>query len=289
MKSCPTCQKRYADTTMRFCLDDGALLSEEFDATRAGPGAEPTLHLPGHATEQPVTAPAPVRSTMTSMDFQPAVGAASSPQVPAGHDGRSSRGMLWVIIALIIGGSGIAIALIITRGSREPASTSSAATPTPGSTQTASPTENASPPAPKTSAELAQADRQTEPANQVPKATPARQPTPPKANAEEPTAPPINPAPRGPISGGVMNGKATYLAKPAYPPIAKAVHAAGAVSVQVLVSEEGNVISASAVSGHPLLRASAVAAARASKFSPTKLSGQPVKVSGVIVYNFVEQ
>jgi len=86
-----------------------------------------------------------------------------------------------------------------------------------------------------------------------------------------------------------MNGKATYLAKPAYPPIAKAVHAAGAVSVQVLVSEEGNVISASAVSGHPLLRASAVAAARASKFSPTKLSGQPVKVSGVIVYNFVEQ
>ena len=36
-----------------------------------------------------------------------------------------------------------------------------------------------------------------------------------------------------------------------------------------------------------VLRAAAVQAARSSKFSPTKLSGQPVKVTGVIVYNFV--
>jgi protein TonB len=57
--------------------------------------------------------------------------------------------------------------------------------------------------------------------------------------------------------------------------------------VQVTIDESGNVISASAVSGHPLLRASAVDAARASKFSPTMLSGQAVKVTGVIVYNFV--
>jgi hypothetical protein len=28
---------------------------------------------------------------------------------------------------------------------------------------------------------------------------------------------------------------------------------------------------------------------RASKFTPTKLSGQPVKVNGVIIYNFVAQ
>jgi TonB family protein len=60
----------------------------------------------------------------------------------------------------------------------------------------------------------------------------------------------------------------------------------GQVTVQVLIDENGNVISASAASGHPLLRAAAVNAARASKFSPTKLSGQPVKVNGVIIYNF---
>lgn len=89
------------------------------------------------------------------------------------------------------------------------------------------------------------------------------------------------------ISGGVLNGKATSLPKPPYPPAARAVRAAGAVTVQVLIDESGNVVSASAVSGHPLLRAAAVQAARGARFSPTQLSGQPVKVSGVITYNFV--
>jgi outer membrane biosynthesis protein TonB len=49
------------------------------------------------------------------------------------------------------------------------------------------------------------------------------------------------------------------------------------------------VISASAISGHALLRQAAESAARASKFSPTMLSGQKVKVTGVIVYNFTAQ
>jgi TonB family protein len=94
---------------------------------------------------------------------------------------------------------------------------------------------------------------------------------------------------RAPISGGVLNGKAISLPKPPYPPIAKAAKASGTVVVQVLVDENGNVIEAHAVSGHPLLQAASVAAARAAKFSPTKLSGQLVKVSGVITYNFVAQ
>jgi TonB family protein len=91
----------------------------------------------------------------------------------------------------------------------------------------------------------------------------------------------------GPISGGVLNGKATSLPKPVYPAAAKAVRASGSVNVQVLIDEEGKVVSASATSGHPLLRAASEQAARASTFSPTSLSGQLVKVSGIIVYNFV--
>lgn len=102
-----------------------------------------------------------------------------------------------------------------------------------------------------------------------------------------PPPPPPKPKPSKPISGGVLNGKATSLPKPPYPAAARAVRASGAVTVQVLISESGSVISASAVSGHPLLKAAAVAAARGAKFSPTQLSGQPVKVSGVITYNFV--
>lgn len=100
--------------------------------------------------------------------------------------------------------------------------------------------------------------------------------------------PPPKPKPKT-ISGGVLNGKATSLPKPAYPPAAKAIRASGAVSVQVLIDESGRVVSASAVSGHPLLRAAAVSAAQGARFSPTLLSGQPVKVSGVITYNFTAQ
>jgi TonB family protein len=87
--------------------------------------------------------------------------------------------------------------------------------------------------------------------------------------------------------GEVVNGKATSLPKPAYPPAARAVKASGSVSVRVLIDENGNVISATAISGHPLLRAAAESAARGAKFAPTLLHGQPVKVSGVVVYNFV--
>jgi TonB family protein len=95
--------------------------------------------------------------------------------------------------------------------------------------------------------------------------------------------------PSQPISGGVLNGKATSMPAPVYPVIARAAHASGSVTVEVLIDEEGNVVAAHAVSGHPLLQAAAVAAARQASFPPTKLSGEPVKVSGALIYNFVAQ
>lgn len=90
-------------------------------------------------------------------------------------------------------------------------------------------------------------------------------------------------------SGKVLNGEAINLVKPPYPTIAKAVHAAGAVNVQVTIDENGNVTSSKAVSGHPLLRQVSEQAARASKFSSTLIGDQKVKVTGVIVYNFIAQ
>ncbi len=109
--------------------------------------------------------------------------------------------------------------------------------------------------------------------------------------ASMPPPPPKAPTPAPPktISGGVLNGKAISKPQPAYPAIAKAAKASGIVTVQVLVDESGNVVTARAVSGHPLLQASAASAARQAKFSPTKIAGQPVKVTGVITYNFVLQ
>ena len=94
---------------------------------------------------------------------------------------------------------------------------------------------------------------------------------------------------RAPIQGGTLNGKAISLPNPTYPAIARAAHAEGPVEVRITIDEEGNVVAAKAVSGHPLLQAAAVSAAREAKFAPSRLEGEPVRVSGVIVYNFTSQ
>ena len=94
---------------------------------------------------------------------------------------------------------------------------------------------------------------------------------------------------KAPVPGGVLNGKALTLPKPEYPAIARQANASGVVVVQVTIDEYGNVISARAVSGHPLLQAVSVAAAREAKFSPTFMMGEAVKVVGVLTYNFVAQ
>jgi TonB family protein len=92
-----------------------------------------------------------------------------------------------------------------------------------------------------------------------------------------------------PVSGGVLNGKALALPKPIYPQQAKTARASGLVTVEVVIDEAGKVISAKAVEGHVLLRQAAMQAAQEARFSPTLLSGQPVKVSGQINYNFALQ
>lgn len=91
----------------------------------------------------------------------------------------------------------------------------------------------------------------------------------------------------GTVKGGIVNGRALSLPKPVYPAEAKAARASGAVAVQVLIDESGKVISACAVSGARELQRASEIAAYQSKFSPTLLTGQPVKVSGIITYNFV--
>jgi TonB family protein len=91
---------------------------------------------------------------------------------------------------------------------------------------------------------------------------------------------------RRPISGGVLNGKAISLPKPDYPAEARAAGVEGVVVIQVTVDEQGIVTEARAVSGPPQLQQVAVNAALQARFSPTLLLGEPVKVTGVIVYNF---
>ena len=101
--------------------------------------------------------------------------------------------------------------------------------------------------------------------------------------------PPPSPGPKPilkPVSGGVLNGTAIYLPSPAYPDAAKRMRTQGVVTVDVILDETGKVVAANASSGPAILREAAVQAALKAKFSPTKLSGQPVKVAGVINYKF---
>ena len=102
---------------------------------------------------------------------------------------------------------------------------------------------------------------------------------------ERPAPPPPPPAPKR-ISGGGLNAKAIELPAPLFPAEARAMNLAGTVSVRVVINESGIVTSAKAISGPEPLRAAAEDAARRAKFSPTRLAGVPVKVEGVIHYNF---
>ena len=87
-------------------------------------------------------------------------------------------------------------------------------------------------------------------------------------------------------SGGVLQGSAIKRVEPVYPPLAKAAQVSGSVVVEMTVDETGNVVSTRAISGHPLLKDSAITAAREWVFTPTELQGVPVKVIGTITFNF---
>jgi protein TonB len=105
---------------------------------------------------------------------------------------------------------------------------------------------------------------------------------------EEPPPPPADPPkPKLIVSKGPINSQALSLPKPTYPPLAKQAGIQGMVSVQVVIDESGRVISAKAISGSPFLTTEAQKAALQARFSPTMLGDQPVKVSGVITYNFI--
>jgi len=94
-------------------------------------------------------------------------------------------------------------------------------------------------------------------------------------------------APRRTVSRGIVNGKATSLIKPSYPASMANDGKSGAVVVRVLIETDGTVLEARATCGHPDFAKNAVKAALKSKFSPTSVDGQAVRVNGIIVYNFV--
>ncbi|MBI1761387.1 MAG: TonB family protein [Acidobacteria bacterium] len=91
------------------------------------------------------------------------------------------------------------------------------------------------------------------------------------------------------VSSDVLQDSAIKKVQPQFPTIAKSARVQGLVQVQLLVSDEGDVLDASIISGHPLLRNAALEAARKWMFKPTKVDGVLVGVQGILSFNFTLQ
>jgi len=109
----------------------------------------------------------------------------------------------------------------------------------------------------------------------------------PKPTITPQPAPEVKPQGAQRVSEGVLQGIAIRRIIPPYPEIAKKTGISGPVQVLVTISEEGRVVEATVLKGHPTLRPAAVNAARQWLFSPTYLGQAPVKVQGVLTFNFV--
>jgi TonB family protein len=287
MKTCPQCHKEYEDN-LRFCLEDGAELTSSEQLQ------QPT---------ESFTDDAAVVPTVSSVDTPPADTVFRPGFQPPATQGKKTSylmplvaGVLGIFILFLVGVGGAGWYFLRARGGDVAVANTQKIEPPPVNTDQGNLNSNTASEsnlsstnvAINTTANARPNTKIDNTNNRVP--TPAASKTPrvdepPKISVDDrPTAP----APNVPkiISGGLLNGRAISLPKPAYPPVARQAGASGAVTVQVLVDEDGRVISAHAVNGNPLLRGAAESAARGARFSPTMLSGQPVKVSGVITYNF---
>lgn len=113
-------------------------------------------------------------------------------------------------------------------------------------------------------------------------------PPPPAQSDPPPTPKPVaSKAISDTVSERVLRGRAISAITPAYPEPARRAHIAGPVQIQVTISEDGRVIESVVLNGHPLLRQAALMAARRWIFSPTLLNGLPVKVQGILTFNFI--
>lgn len=81
-------------------------------------------------------------------------------------------------------------------------------------------------------------------------------------------------------------GEALRKVQPTYPLSARSARQGGAVSVEIVINENGDVVSARAISGSDLLKSAAVSAAKAWKFKPSTRDGKPVKSTSMITFNF---
>jgi TonB family protein len=98
--------------------------------------------------------------------------------------------------------------------------------------------------------------------------------------------PPAKPSPPTEVSKGITAGNALIKVAPVYPPMARRMNASGAVQVAITIDENGRVIEAKAIKGHPALRSAAEEAAKKWVFRPTRLDGKSMRQQDVLTFIF---
>jgi hypothetical protein len=103
-------------------------------------------------------------------------------------------------------------------------------------------------------------------------------------HAEKPAAPSIRALAQVPET--VLLSRAITKADPVNPPTARKrkMKATGIIEVEIIISETGLVVEATAISGHIALRKAAEEAARKWVFEPSILNGAPVRVKSVLTF-----
>jgi TonB family protein len=105
-------------------------------------------------------------------------------------------------------------------------------------------------------------------------------------SAKPPLAPPPPPQKPRKVEEVVVQGWAVTRVKPVYLASARRMNAHGPVEVRIIISPEGKVIEAEAISGHIALRTAAVEAARRWVFKPTTIDGVPVNTESILTFVF---
>ena len=88
------------------------------------------------------------------------------------------------------------------------------------------------------------------------------------------------------VQSGLMAGTLTIGPTPPYSQEAKNGGISGPVVLKITLDENGQLGSINVLSGHPILSGPAELAARRSTYAPAKLEGMPVKITGLLIYNF---
>ncbi|MEO6335044.1 MAG: TonB family protein [Pyrinomonadaceae bacterium] len=319
MKYCPTCNTRYDEEVLRFCMKDGTPLLEEeepkFSAMPSESLDEPVDEDAGDVTvvrrnipvppEREMERPRIVVPTYEESREQPRVRIA--PLNPQRKSNTAKIVVLTILGTLAVLGAVAAGFFLLRRDNSANSnlnanvntnvnantnlgidtnfnfnvngsfnSNTNASTNVNTNVKTPTPTPRPSPSASATPSPTPKEDVTPTPTRSP---IPTPQPTIIRPGAS-PSPRPVS-TPNRNVNGGILNGMAVNLPRPIYPPMAKQIGASGEVRVQVVVDGNGNVVSARAVTGHPLLRSAAESAARQSKMRPNGAD-----IIGQIVYNF---